>query len=311
MKPEKKIFTISELNKGVRSILEKSFPMIWVEGEISNLACPASGHIYFSLKDSKAQVSCAMFKGRKQLLRFSPENGMKVLMRTRVSLYEPRGNFQLIAEHMEAAGDGALLRAFEELKARLAQEGLFDEHIKQAIPELPKRIGVITSATGAAVRDVLSVLQRRFPAIPVLLYPVPVQGNQAAPAIVNTLKLANQRKDCDVLLLVRGGGSLEDLWAFNEEVVARAIQQSDIPLVSGIGHEVDYTIADFVADQRAATPSAAAELVSPDQETYLGQFIYFEQRLSQLILEKIKQQKQQLGWLKSRLNMQHPVSYLQ
>jgi len=311
MKPERKIFSISELNQGVRKLLEKEFPLIWVEGEISNLACPASGHIYFTLKDSKAQVSCAMFKGRNQFLRFNPENGMQVLIRTRVSLYEPRGNYQLIAEHMEEAGDGALLRAFEELKARLAKEGLFDEDLKQPIPELPQRIGVITSATGAAIRDVLSVLERRFPAIPVLVYPVPVQGDAAAPAIVKTLQLASKRKDCDVLLLVRGGGSLEDLWAFNEESVARAIVDCKLPVVSGVGHEVDYTIADFAADHRAPTPSAAAELISPDQETYLGNYIYYQQRLTQLIKEKMSRYNEQLNWLQLRLKQKHPVSYLE
>jgi len=311
MKPERKIFQISELNQSVKKLLEGEFPLIWVEGEISNLACPASGHIYFTLKDSKAQVSCAMFKGRNQFLRFNPENGIQVLIRTRVSLYEPRGNYQLIAEHMEAAGDGALLRAFEELKARLAKEGLFDEHLKLPIPELPRRIGVITSATGAAIQDVLSVLERRFPAIPVLVYPVPVQGEAAAPAIVNTLQLASTRKDCDVLLLVRGGGSLEDLWAFNEESVARAIAECELPVISGVGHEVDTTIADFVADHRAPTPSAAAELISPDQQTYLGNYIYYQQRLTQLIKEKIQRYHEQLNWLKLRLKQRHPVSYLE
>ena len=311
MKPERKIFSISELNQGVRKLLENEFPLIWVEGEISNLACPASGHIYFTLKDSKAQVSCAMFKGRNQFLRFKPENGMQILIRTRVSLYEPRGNYQLIAEHMEEAGDGALLRAFEELKARLAKEGLFDEDLKLPVPELPQRIGVITSATGAAIRDVLSVLERRFPAIPVLVYPVPVQGDAAAPAIVKTLQLADKRKDCDVLLLVRGGGSLEDLWAFNEESVARAIASCELPVVSGVGHEVDYTIADFAADHRAPTPSAAAELISPDQQTYLGNYIYYQQRLTQLIKEKISRYNEQLNWLQLRLKQKHPVSYLE
>ena len=311
MKPARKIFSISQLNSNVRKLLETEFPLIWVEGEISNLACPASGHIYFTLKDSKAQISCAMFKGRNQLLRFNPENGMQVLIRTRVSLYEPRGNYQLIAEHMEQSGDGALLQAFEALKAKLAKEGLFDESNKLPVPELPQRIGVITSATGAAIRDVLSVLERRFPSIPVLLHPVPVQGDAAAPAIVKTLQRASKRKDCDVLLLVRGGGSLEDLWAFNEEIVARAIVDCELPVVSGVGHEVDVTIADFAADQRAATPSAAAELVSPDQETWLGNFIYYQQHLTRLTREKINRYHEQLNWLQLRLKQKHPVNYLQ
>ena len=257
LQPERTVYSVSELNQTIRGLLESEFPLIWVEGEISNLAQPSSGHMYFSLKDESAQVRCAMFRGRNQFLRFTPENGQKVVIRARVSLYEARGEFQLIAEHMEDAGAGALQRAFEELKARLAAEGLFDESLKQDIPELPTRIGVITSPTGAAIRDVLSVLQRRFPAIPVLVYPVPVQGDGAAEKIVATLQLASKRKDCDVLLLVRGGGSLEDLWSFNEEIVARAIVASEIPVVCGVGHEVDFTIADFAADVRAPTPSAA------------------------------------------------------
>jgi exodeoxyribonuclease VII large subunit len=311
MKTERKIFSISELNQGVRKLLEQNFPLIWVEGEISNLSCPASGHIYFTLKDSQAQVSCAMFKGRNRLLKFKPENGIQVLIRTRVSLYEARGNYQLIAEHMEEAGDGALLRAFEELKIRLAKEGLFDEYLKQTIPELPQCIGVITSATGAAIRDVLSVLARRFPAIPVQLYPVPVQGDAAAPAIVNALQQAAKRDNCDVLLLVRGGGSLEDLWAFNEASVAYAIAACPLPIISGVGHEVDYTIADFVADHRAPTPSAAAELASPNQQTYLGNYNYYQQRMTQLIREKISQHHKQLSWLQLRLKQRHPASYLE
>ncbi len=311
MKPTRNILTVSNLNQNVRKLLENEFPLLWVEGEISNLAQPASGHIYFSLKDSKAQVSCAMFKGRKQFLRFKPENGQQILIRARVSLYEPRGNFQLIAEHMEEAGDGALRRAFEELKAKLAAEGLFDEELKQPVPELPERIGIITSATGAAIHDVLSVLKRRFPAIPVLVYPVTVQGDKAAPEIAKTLHLASERQDCDVLLLVRGGGSLEDLWAFNEEIVARAIVDCAIPVISGIGHEVDFTIADFAADIRAPTPSAAAELISPDQASYLQSFFYYQQRLLQLISTKIKRHNEQLNWLQKRLKQQHPLSYLQ
>lgn len=309
--PERTVYSVSELNLNVRSLLESEFPQIWVEAEISNLAMPASGHIYFSLKDSRAQVSCAMFKNRKQLLKFKPDNGQQVLARARVSLYEPRGNYQLIIEHMEEAGDGALRRAFEELKTRLASDGLFDEIHKQALPELPQRIGVVTSATGAAIRDVLSVLQRRFPAIPVLVYPVPVQGAGAAAEIAKTLRTASDRKDCDVLLLVRGGGSLEDLWAFNEEIVAHAIVDSEIPIVCGVGHEVDITIADFAADVRAPTPSAAAELISPDQETYQQTFNWYQQRLHQLIGDKIRRLAEQIDWLRKRLQQQHPLSYLQ
>lgn len=310
LQTKRTVYSVSELNKTIRGLLESQFPLLWIEGEISNLAQPASGHIYFTLKDAKAQVRCAMFKGKKQLLRFNPSNGQQVLIRAKVGLYEARGEFQVIAEHMEEAGDGALLREFEELKAKLAKEGLFDEKLKQAIPELPKRIGVITSGTGAAIRDVLSVLQRRFPSIPVQIYPVAVQGENAVPEITKALFQASRRKDCDVLLLVRGGGSLEDLWAFNEEQVARAILLCDIPVISGVGHEVDVTIADFTADQRAATPSAAAELVSPNQQTYIHKFQSFQRNLIRQIENRLDRLNEQAKWLQNRLKIQHPSSQL-
>ncbi len=307
---ERTVYSVSELNRTIRGLLESQFPLLWIEGEISNLAQPASGHIYFTLKDAKAQVRCAMFKGRNQLLRFRPANGQQILIRAKVGLYEARGEFQVIVEHMEEAGDGILLRQFEELKARLAKEGLFDEKLKQAIPELPRQIGVITSATGAAIRDVLSVLGRRFPSIPVQIYPVAVQGENAAPEISKALFQASRRKDCDVLLLVRGGGSLEDLWAFNEEQVARAILLCDIPVISGVGHEVDVTIADFTADHRAATPSAAAELVSPNQQTYVQKFQTFQLRLMRQMSARLERLNEQALWLQNRLKRQHPSSQL-
>jgi exodeoxyribonuclease VII large subunit len=260
----REIYSISELNSEARVLLEKRFPLIWVEGEISNLARPASGHIYFSLKDEAAQVRCAMFKMHNRLVNFQPKNGQQVLARVRISLYEARGEFQLIVEHMEETGDGALRRQFELLKQKLFEEGLFDEAHKQALPFLPTQLGVITSPSGAAIRDILSVLKRRFPGIPVLIYPVPVQGTEAPQAIVESIHSAAKCQDCDLLILARGGGSLEDLWAFNEETVARAINACPIPIVTGIGHEIDFTIADFVADYRAPTPSAAAEFISPD-----------------------------------------------
>ena len=310
LKPQRTIYSVSELNQTVRGLLESQFPLLWVEGEISNLARPASGHIYFSLKDARAQVRCAMFKGRKQLVRFNPENGQQVLIRARVGLYEARGEFQLIAESMEEAGDGALRRAFEELKVKLANEGLFDDDIKQELPELPKHIGVITSATGAAVRDVLSVLKRRFPSIPVTIYPVSVQGEKAAAEISHALHLVAKQKRCDVILLVRGGGSLEDLWAFNEEQVIRAMVSCDIPIISGVGHETDTTIADFAADHRAATPSAAAELVSPNQQTYLHKLQTYQRNLTRLIKNQLKYAHEQAQWLQSRLKNQHPQSQL-
>lgn len=263
--PKRDVLTVSRLNTEVKMLLEDSFPLLWVEGEISNLARPASGHIYLSLKDAHAQVSCAMFRNRNTNLRFQPANGQKVLVRARVSLFEARGNFQLILEHMEPAGDGALQRAFEELKNRLEKEGLFDPDRKRPLPRFPSRIGLITSDRGAAVRDVITVLQRRFPAIPVRVYPVPVQGEKAAVEIARTLDIASERAECDVLILTRGGGSLEDLQAFNTEIVARSIVACDIPVISAVGHEIDFTIADFVADLRAPTPSAAAETAVPDQ----------------------------------------------
>lgn len=310
------IYSVSSLNRTVASLLEEKFAWIWVEGELSNLAQPASGHIYFSLKDSSAQVSCAMFKGRKQTLKFRPENGKQVLVRAKVSLYQPRGNYQLIVDRMEEAGDGALRLQFEQLKAKLAAEGLFSEEYKQDIPELPTGIAIITSKTGAAIHDVLSVIARRFPSIPVKLFPVPVQGVEAAPAICNAIDLigssvADGEIDCDVILLVRGGGSLEDLWAFNEESVARAIFDCPIPIVSGVGHEVDVTIADFVADIRAATPTAAAETVTPDQTSWLQSFDYYQQRLQQLMSEKVERQQEKVQWLHRRLQTQHPENQIQ
>jgi len=307
---ERTVYSVSELNRTIRGLLESQFPLLWIEGEISNLAEPASGHIYFTLKDAKAQVRCAMFKGRKQLLRFKPQNGQQILIRAKVGLYEARGEFQLVAEHMEEAGDGALRREFEELKTRLAKEGLFDESLKQPIPELPKCIAVITSGTGAAIRDVLSVLGRRFPSIPVQIYPVAVQGEKAAPEISKALYRASKSKTCDVILLVRGGGSLEDLWAFNEEQVARAIVLCDVPVISGVGHEVDVTIADFTADHRAATPSAAAELVSPNQQTYLHKFQSFQRQLIRLMQTELGRLNEQSKWLQTRLKTQHPSSQL-
>ena len=305
------IYSVTELNRSAASVLEQHFAWIWVEGEISNLAQPSSGHIYFSMKDSGAQIRCAMFKSRNQVLKFSPENGQQVQVRGKVSLYQPRGDYQLIVDRMEEAGNGALQRKFEALKNKLAAEGLFDEDVKQDIPELPECIGVITSNTGAAIHDVLSVIRRRFPSIPVRLYSVPVQGEAAAPAICRALALAEEQAECDVLLLVRGGGSLEDLWAFNEESVAHAIYDCPIPIVSGIGHEVDITIADFVADIRAATPTAAAETVTPDQGAWLQSLEWYQYRLHQLINEKIQRRQETLGWMSKRLSQQHPVAVVQ
>ncbi len=307
--PTREIYSISKLNSEARVLLEKHFPLIWVEGEISNLARPASGHIYFSLKDEAAQVRCAMFKMRNRLVNFQPKNGQQVLARVRISLYEARGEFQLIVEHMEETGDGALRRQFELLKHKLFEEGLFDEANKQALPTLPTRLGVITSPSGAAIRDILSVLKRRFPGISVLIYPVPVQGTEAPQAIVEAIQTAANRQDCNLLILARGGGSLEDLWAFNDETVARAINACPIPIVTGIGHEIDFTIADFVADYRAPTPSAAAEFISPDRAEWIETFSSWQKRLLRAWQGYQQQQTQTLIWLSKQLK--HPGQRLQ
>jgi exodeoxyribonuclease VII large subunit len=303
------IYNITRLNREVRAVIEGSFPLLWVQGEISNLARPASGHIYFSLKDQHSQVRCAMFKNRLRSIKFAPENGMEILARANVSLYEGRGEFQLIMEHMEPAGEGALQRAFEELKLRLHKEGLFEEADKQGIPAFPTSIAVITSPSGAAIRDILHVLNRRYPLARVIIYPVPVQGESSAEKITAALQLAEQRQDCDVIILARGGGSLEDLWSFNEEVVARAIYQITIPVVTGIGHEIDFTIADFVADQRAPTPSAAAELVSPNMAELQNSLSQHNFTLSRNMRRKLEQVSQTLRQL--HLRLPHPARILQ
>jgi exodeoxyribonuclease VII large subunit len=303
------IYTVSRLNREVRTVLEGSFPLIWLEGEISNLARPGSGHWYFTLKDEAAQVRCAMFRNRNMLVKGKPENGMQVLVRARIGLYEARGEYQLVIEHLEEAGDGALRRAFDALKAKLDAAGLFNVAHKQRIPALPRCIGVITSPTGAAIHDVLTTLKRRFPGIPVIVYPVPVQGAEAGTEIARMINLAGERAECDVLLLTRGGGSLEDLWAFNEEVVAQAIYVCPIPIVAGIGHEVDITIADFVADQRAPTPTAAAELVSPDKQEWRQRVLQLQTRLQRTAVRGLDARQQQLRYVSGRLP--HPARRLE
>lgn len=303
---DKQLYTVSQLNRQARQLLETHLALLWVEGEISNYTRPASGHSYFTLKDSDAQIRCAMFKNRSQFLRIQPKSGMKVLIRGRVSLYEGRGDYQLIVEHMEDAGQGALQRAFEALKARLAAAGLFDPRRKKKIPLPAKHIAIITSATGAALRDILSVFKRRWPGQPLTLIPVPVQGADAAPAIVNAITLANQQTMFDVILLARGGGSLEDLWCFNEESVALAIANSRLPIVCGVGHETDTTIADFCADLRAPTPSAAAELLSPDAEDWLESFQGFSYLLEEAMDRKLKQLAQQADFYAHRLRRCEP-----
>ncbi|MCC2655934.1 MAG: exodeoxyribonuclease large subunit [Panacagrimonas sp.] len=268
--PHRTVHTVSELAEILRALVEDSLPRLWVEGEISNLSKPASGHWYFTLKDARAQIRCAMFRNANYLVRPPPQNGDHVRVRAQASFYTARGDLQLICEYMEPAGEGALLRAFEELKKRLSAEGLFDPDLKRPVPSMPRRIGVITSATGAAIQDVRAALARRFPLLEVVLWPVPVQGAAAAPAIVKALRELPKRAPVDAVLLVRGGGSLEDLWAFNEEAVARAVRACTVPVVTGIGHEIDTTIADFAADLRAPTPTAAAELVTPDGRAFVA-----------------------------------------
>jgi exodeoxyribonuclease VII large subunit len=306
---ERQIFSISELNRRVRQLLEINIPMLWVEGEISNFACPASGHWYLSLKDKSAQVRCAMFRNANQRVKFRPENGMQVLVRCKPGIYEDRGEYQLIIEHMEEAGFGALQRQFEQLKANLSAEGLFDQENKQPIPSSISHIGIITSTTGAAVKDILSVLKRRFPAIKVSLFPTAVQGEDAPAQIVSALADANSHHGLDALIISRGGGSLEDLWAFNSEQVARAIATSVLPIISAIGHEIDFTIADFVADLRAPTPSAAAEIISPDSQQIQTQINRLQQSLTESLQRNLFGFKQQLNHLQKRL--QHPGSKLQ
>lgn len=300
------IYTVSELNSDARALLEDSFTDVWIEGEISNFVAPGSGHWYFSLKDEQAQVRCAMFKGSQRKVQFTPKNGMHVLLRARVSLYEARGEFQLIADFMEERGEGKLRRAFEALKKKLEAAGWFDVDRKKELPEFPRCIGVVTSPTGAAIRDILHVLKRRFACVPVIIYPTLVQGDTAAPAIAAALRTANERKECDVIILARGGGSLEDLWPFNEEVTARAIFESEIPVISGVGHEVDFTIADFVADVRAPTPSAAAEIAVPDRMELLQGLLRQEQQVCRHIKQIVTAAMQQLAWMQKHLQQQHP-----
>lgn len=303
---EREIYSVSRLNREVRLLLDHGMPTLWVEGEVSNFSRPASGHWYFSLKDRDAQVRCAMFRGRNALLRFTPKDGQRVVARVRVSLYEPRGEYQLQVDHLEEAGIGALRREFEQLYAKLEKEGLFDRAIKRALPAVPTTIGVITSPTGAAIRDILNILGRRFPAARVLLYPSAVQGKEASDQLRAALAEACRRNECDVLILARGGGSLEDLWAFNDEALARAIRATPMPVVTGIGHEIDFTIADFVADLRAPTPSGAAELVVPDAAIWRRSLASLQTRIEQLMRRRMRADKEYLGAVQRRLRLAHP-----
>lgn len=293
--------TVSELTHQARHLLESSFMQVWIEGELSSFSRPSSGHWYFTLKDRKSQVRCAMFRGANQRIRELPREGDQIRIRGKVTLYESRGDFQIVAEHLEPAGLGPLQQAYEELRNRLQAEGLFESSAKKTLPPLPAHIGIVTSPTGAAVHDILSVLTRRCPAIPVTLYPTPVQGKAATPEIVGAIELAQAHNVADILIIGRGGGSLEDLWCFNEEAVARAIADCTIPTVSAVGHEVDVTIADFVADLRAPTPSAAAEAVSPDQQDWLRQIAKQQERLANAARQRLKTLNTTLRHLEARL----------
>lgn len=328
------IYTVSEINRQVRSFLEESVAPLWLSGEISNFAAPSSGHWYFTLKDANASLRCAFFKPLARGANFTPKNGMQVYLHGNISLYEARGEYQFVADSIELAGGGSLQQAFQVLKEKLLQEGLFDASLKKPLPQYPEKIGVITSPTGAAIHDILHVLKKRFPLIPVILYPSAVQGAQAANEIVEAIQTANLRNECDVLIVGRGGGSLEDLQAFNEENVARAIFASEIPIISAVGHEIDFTIADFVADLRAPTPSAAAALTSPDR-VFLWQQVLslferlkrrhprhqlqenqqkidqLEQRLGQAFMRILNEKKQLLIHQARALNMLNPLSTLE
>ncbi|MGH8125366.1 MAG: exodeoxyribonuclease VII large subunit, partial [Rhodanobacteraceae bacterium] len=304
------VLTPSALNRMVRTLIEDALPMVWIEGEICNFIRAASGHWYFSLKDAAAEVRCAMFARENARLRFKPGNGTRVLTRARVSLYEPRGSFQLIIEQMEDSGEGALRRAFEQLKAKLQAEGLFEQARKRALPAFPRRIGVITSASGAAIRDVLSVARRRFALTEIEVLPVLVQGTDAAAQIAAMLRKAARADRHDVLLLTRGGGSLEDLAAFNDEGVARAIAASPVPVVSAIGHEIDFSISDFVADLRAPTPSAAAEMILPDGDALARALAQSLARLGNTWHRRAQNATQRLDYLTARLNTQRPQQRL-
>jgi exodeoxyribonuclease VII large subunit len=304
-----RVFHVTELNFAIKQLLESNVPLLWVRGEISNLVKATSGHFYFSLKDDQAQVRCVMFRHKNQLLKEPVSNGQQVEVLAVATLYEQRGDFQLTVEQMRPSGLGILYERFERLKQLLQSEGLFAAERKRALPAFPKSIGIITSLQAAALRDVLSTLRQRLPSVPVVLYPAPVQGAGSAEKIVAAIAAANRRAECDVLILCRGGGSIEDLWTFNEETVARAISASEIPIVSGVGHETDFTIADFVADERAPTPTAAAQCVAPDRFALLRGLQDQAQHLQRALRNRLQNAMQAVDYLQRRLV--HPAQQLQ
>ena len=308
---EKHIYTVSNLNKEIRETLRQNFAPVLVEGEISNLMRAASGHLYFSIKDSDSQIRCAMFRNDNRKLKFELENGLLVQLQARIELYETRGELQLVVKSIEAAGDGRLQLEFERLKQKLYEEGLFDETLKKEIPAYPLTVGVITSEKGAALRDVISVLHKRFPMTHLIVYPTLVQGDKAPDEICRALETAERRGEVDVLLLVRGGGSIEDLWAFNNETVARTLFGCSLPIVSGIGHEIDFTIADFVCDRRAPTPSAAAEYISPDENELRQELNTIDKNLRTGIMRTLKQNLESIKLLEAKLAKSHPKHQLQ
>ncbi|MFP3425065.1 exodeoxyribonuclease VII large subunit [Pseudoalteromonas sp. SIMBA_162] len=309
-KPSQTVYTVSRLNREIRTVLEQGFASLVLTGEISNFIAPASGHWYFSLKDDKAQIKAAMWRGNNRSQSYRPENGAQVTVKARVSLYEPRGDYQLIVEHMEPAGEGQLKQEFDALKMRLAAEGLFSSAYKKPLPQNINRIGVITSATGAAIKDILTVLKRRAPQLEVIIYPAMVQGKEAHIHLINQIELANTRNEVDILILGRGGGSLEDLWCFNHEQLARAIHNSDLPIISAVGHEIDTTISDYVADMRAPTPSAAAELVSPNTQELHSKVTQLINRLNNAFKHSIADKRALATQLQHRLNLCHPRNQL-
>lgn len=312
IKPEH-VFTVEKLNTAINQELQQNFGVVYVEGEISNLARPASGHLYFTLKDSKSQIRCALFKGYRRFIKTKIENGQKVLLKAKISIYVPRGDYQLIVEHAFPTGLGALQQAYEELKKKLKTEGLFDNKYKQAIPKLPQQIFVVTSPTGAAIRDIITTLARRFPSIPIKIIPTLVQGETAAKNITKSVKTADKlaNNSTDLIIIARGGGSLEDLWAFNDEELARTIFAAKTPIISGVGHEVDFTICDFVADLRAATPTAAAENASPNWQEYFNIILKLQQDIYKIFTNKLFYFQQSIQHLNHRLLQQHPETKLQ
>jgi len=308
MKPSN-ILSVSDFSRNVKRVLESNFQMLWISGEISNLAMPRSGHWYFTLKDDRSQVRCAMFRQSNQRLNFIPHEGMQILVKAQVSLYEARGDFQLIVDSMEDAGIGALQHAYEQLKQKLQDQGFFATVHKKTLPKIPQCVGIISSPTGAALHDILQVLKRRFPALPVIIYPAQVQGNEAPQQLIHALQLAQQHALCDVLIIGRGGGSIEDLWAFNNEQLALALFHCSLPVISSVGHEVDFTICDFIADVRASTPSAAAELVSPNQAEWLNRLATIEKQLARAMTHSLATLQQRLDGHYKQLK--HPNRYLE